>query len=454
MHYANLLFSKIVDENNPQALARFNVTEADMPTEGERQIFRFITDYAERNRGQAPSYATLTNECPAFHYQPQVGDSYEYLAREIKKHSAQLAFLELADGPTGALSKKFEEVGTRDIFSYFEWLQNELESIKLRTYVRDKIGTDVKHDGDKFLAEYERRKAGESFRIWQSKFAIINKAAGGYVGGNMYVPYGKPGRGKSVIVSIVEAVHLASQGANVLIWSMEMPWFEVLVRLYVEMSGREGIFPANINGINMNAGFDSSALRQGKLTEEFEQEFRQFVTNINDILPGNIIVRAVDDDDFTNRSLRALEADILATKADVVIVDPFYYLDYERNTSKTTGGDAAATSQKLRRLAGSTQTVIFAITQADETTANEDDDGNRELELPQRKDVAKTKQLLQDAYLLIGVDTDYQQGRGLIGLNKGRDGGEGQSAEILYIPQVGIVKQPESGAAVAGQFGF
>ena len=461
MHYANLLFSKIVDENNPQVLTRFNVTEGDMPTEGERKIYRFVTDYAERNRGQAPSYATVTAECPAFDYTPQIGDSYDFLAGEIKKHAAQRAFVELVSGKQdergrhveGLLSRKFDEIGTRDIFSYFEWLQNEVESIKLRTSVRDKIGTDVKHDGDKFLAEMDRRKKGESFRIWKSKFAFINEQVGGYVSSNVYTVYGKSGRGKSVI-TLEECIEAAFQGANVLIWAMEMGWYEVLVRIFVSISARRGLTTAQVQGLDMAAGFDSTELRYGKLSPEFEVAFRAFVEQLNDLIPGNITLRAVDDDDFANRSLQALEADILATKADVVMIDPFYYLDYERNTSKTTGGDAAATSQKLRRLAGSTQTVIFAITQADETSTNEDDDGNRELELPQRKDVAKTKQLLQDAYLLIGVDTDYKQGRGLIGLNKGRDGGEGQQAEILYIPQVGIVKQPESGAAVAGQFGF
>ncbi len=109
---------------------------------------------------------------------------------------------------------------------------------------------------------------------------------------------------------------------------------------------------------------------------------------------------------------------------------------------------------KLRPLAGRTRTVIFAITQAEEGREDKDDDGNRELKLPDRADVKKTKALLEDASLLIAVDTDNEQGRGLIGLNKGRDGGEGLSAEIIYIPQVGIVKQPESGVSAASQFTF
>ncbi|AZU61021.1 DnaB-like helicase C-terminal domain-containing protein [Neobacillus mesonae] len=462
MHHTQLLFSRIIDANDVAVLSRYNITERDLPTEGDRQVFRFITEYADHNRGQAPSYAEVSAQCPEFIYSPQVGDSYEYLAREIKKHSAQIQFMELVNGKrdekTGKevpspLVTKFEEIGYKDVFKYFEWLKENIDSIIMNTNTSSKVGTDIKKDGEKFLAEYERRKAGESFRVWKSKFPFINEQVGGYVSSNVYTVYGKSGRGKSVI-TLEEGIEAAMQGANVLIWAMEMGWFEVLVRIYVSISARQGLTTANMNGINLAAGFDSTELRHGKLNEEFEAAFRVFVECLNEDIPGNITVRAVDDDDFNRRDLKALEADILETQADVVIVDPFYYIDYEKNTSKTTGGDAANTSMKLRRLAGKTQTVIFAITQADETAENEDDDGNRELELPQRKDVKKTKQLLEDAYLLIGVDTDYKQGRGLIGLNKGRDGGEGVNAEIIYIPQVGIVKEPEKGKAAVSQFDF
>src|SRR5690606_3230554 len=215
-----------------------------------------------------------------------------------------------------------------------------------------------------------------------------------------------------------------------------------------------GVTTAHMHGMDLTAGFDSRDVRLGQLSEEFETAFRFFIETMNDRLAGNITVRAVDDEDFTDRSLRALEADIIATKADFVVVDPFYYLHYEKNTSKTTGGDAANTSMKLRALAGRTSTVIVAITQADVKKEESDEDGNRELRLPNRDDVKKTTQLMEDAYLLIGVDTDYKQGRGLVGVNKGRDGGEGNQTEILYIPSIGVVREMETGEAIADQFDF
>ncbi|MGF0002854.1 DnaB-like helicase C-terminal domain-containing protein [Bacillus altitudinis] len=327
------------------------------------------------------------------------------------------------------------------------------EQSKIRTSVRKSVGTNVVTDVDKFRAEYEKRKAGESFRIWNSKFPALNKAIGGYVSSNMYVVYGKSGRGKSAI-TLEEVIHCAIQGANTLIWSMEMGWFEVLVRIYVSLSGDQGVALTEIDGQQMEAGFDSRLVRQGKLSEEFEAGFMEFIETLNTIIDGDITVRAVDDKDFDSRSLKDLKADIEQTNADVVMIDPFYYLDYESNSNKTTGGAAADTSKKMRRLAGTMDVVIFAITQAGEDDATEDEDGNREIKLPKRKDVMKTSALLQDAAALIPVDTNAKEGRGLIGVNKGRDGGEDEVVEIVYLPQVGLIKQVAADETDLAAFGF
>ncbi|MEB3692678.1 DnaB-like helicase C-terminal domain-containing protein [Bacillus amyloliquefaciens] len=472
MNYGTLLISKAIEANDPNALLRFNVSEADFQTQGERKAFRYVMDYAEKHRGQAPTAEMLANEVEDFQPDFSIEASYDYLAKNLKDRAAEREFIELMNGRMDPetnrqvqepqLEKRFIEAQkSGDMGKFFEWLTGQAESLKMRTNVRNAVGTDIKRDIDKFKIEYENRKAGESFRIWRSKFDFINRAMGGYVSSNVYVIYGKPGRGKSAI-ALEEVINCAMQGANVLIWSMEMGWYEVLVRLYVSISGEFGIDKNPLEGVDMErdigylgpGGFNSRDVRQGKLSDEFEEGFMEFLDRLNEIIPGNITVRAVDDEDFGSRSLRDLKSDIIETKADVVLVDPFYYLDYEANTSKTAGGDAANTSQKLRRLAGHTKATIFALTQADEDDEKAGDNGERELNLPQRKGVKKTKALLEDAALLIAVDTNAKEGRGLIGLNKGRDGGEGEVAEIIYLPQIGVVKQPETGVGAADVFEF
>lgn len=416
-----------------------------MHSDVDRATYRFITEYAEQNGGKAPSYANVVASVEGFEYVPEVSDQYSYLARQIKDYSAKQAVIGWFKD--GTFERKLNELGGEKFIA--EWLLNEAESIRIRTSVRQTVGTNVKTDGEKFTAEYDRRKSGESFRIWKSKFSAI----GEYISGNLYTVFGKSGRGKSVI-ALEDAIYAASQGANVLIWAMEMGWYEVLVRIYVSISGEEGVTTARLNGVDMSAGFDSRDVRLGQLNEEFETAFKFFVDTLNERISGNITIRAVDDEDFGDRTLRALESDIYTIKADYVVVDPFYYLHYETNTSKTTGGDAANTSMKLRALTGRKSVVTVAITQAEETTQGADEDGERELALPERKDVKKTKGLLEDASLLIGVDSDYKQGRALVGVFKGRDGGEGNTSEVLYMPGYGVVKELATGEGAIAEFDF
>src|SRR5699024_6192522 len=299
MHHAKLLLNKIIDDGDISALARYNVTVDDMHSSIDRNTYRFIEQYAEQNGGQAPSYATVAAEVDGYEYIPEVSDSYEYLARQIKDYSAKQAIIDVHN------SGEFERNLNRMTGSEFnEWLSNFTESVKMRTHVRNKLGTDVKKDADKFLEEYERRKEGKSFKVWKSKYSAV----GNYISGNLYTVYGESGRGKSVL-TLEDAIYAAQQGANVLIYAEEMGWYEVMVRIYTSISGEQGITQATFEGVNMDAGFNAKDIRIGQLSNEFEQAFRDFVKNINEYIAGNIIVRAVDDDDAERKSLRTLEAD-------------------------------------------------------------------------------------------------------------------------------------------------
>jgi len=457
VNYFSLILSKAIENNDPAALTRFGISESDAPTKGERDAFRFITDYASKNRNQAPTAEMVVAECSDFIPEFGIDMAYEYLRDKIKSHSAKLAISELFNGKqddkTGKfieseLTKKFEEL---DGNKFSEWLISEVESIKIRTSVRSKIGTDVKADTQSFLDEYRRRKSGESFKIWRSKFPLVNEQIGGYLSGNLYTWYGRSGRGKSVF-TMEEAIESAFQGANVLIWALEMSKFEWMARAYSSISAREGLIVDKINGVDYEVGFENKALLMGGLDEEFEAAFEIFLATINEKIPGNIIVRAVDDEDFYQRGVKQIEADIIQTKADVVVIDPIYYLDYEANTSKTAGGDVANTSKKLRHIAGYTKSVIHVITQAEEVRDDTDEDGNRELRPPKRAEIKKTKAVLEDAANTFGIDT--LDGAGIIEIGKGRNGGEGTRVEVLYLPNYGIVRQMDTGPSAASQFDF
>lgn len=451
MQYGTFLLSKVIDANDPSAFMRFGITESDFPTESERAVFRFVRDYAERNRGQAPSIATVASEHPTFAdwYQPEISDSYEHLVGRVKSYSAKLGIAEIVN--TGWLQNELDE--NPDGNAVGRLLQEKLDYIMMRTDVRCKVGTDVKQDATTFLDEYLKRKDGESFKIWRSKFATINEQIGGYFSGNMYSWYARPGRGKSVITQ-EEIIESAAQGANVLVWSMEMSRFEWMARAYSSISARAGVAVEQIGGMDYEVGFENKQLISGKLSEEFEEGLRVFLQRLaaGEYLAGSITLRAADDVDFYKRDVRQLEADIRATNADVVLIDPIYLMDYEANTSKVAGGDVANTSKKIRRLAGNTGCVAHVITQAEEVRDDVDEDGRRELRAPKRAEIKKTKAVLEDATNTFGIDS--LDGEGIIEIGKGRNGGEGTQVNVLYLPNYGVVREMDSGATAASQFNF
>src|SRR5690606_4719030 len=119
---------------------------------------------------------------------------------------------------------------------YSQYLKSELDRIKMRTDVRIDRGMDVTAAADVFLTEYNRRKSGDSFKIWPSAFPTVNSAiGGGYFSGNMYTWFARSGRGKS-IVTLVESLEAAIAGAVVIIWAMEMPLYECLTRIFTFVS--------------------------------------------------------------------------------------------------------------------------------------------------------------------------------------------------------------------------
>ena len=112
----------------------------------------------------------------------------------------------------------------------------------------------------------------------------------------------------------------------------------------------------------------------------------------------------------------------------------------------------ANTSKKIRRLAGYTNATIHIITQAEEVRDDTDEEGNRELRAPKRAEIKKTKAVLEDATNTLGIDS--LDGRGLIEIGKGRNGGEGTQVEVLYLPNYGIVREMPTGEAAVSQFAF
>lgn len=434
-----MILSRIIDTQDLKEAMKLGLEREDFQLPLEQQAFDFIVKY-HNDFDSIPDYRTVMSSVQGFNYREDCTDSIEYLVRTAKKKRKSKEIETF-------MNQHIDQWGKIDVDTWADNLENALEDIRNRTSQNIKVGTSLKDDFDDMLSEYENRATGKSNRKWTSSFDTINREIGGYYSGNVYTWYARSGRGKSVVTSI-EGTHMAQfQGAKVLVWALEMSKFEWLARAYSFVSANAKMVKQNLNGVEYLAGYKSNDIIGGKLEEKQLEEFKQFGRNMGEYLSGDIIVRGKTDRDFHSRTIKDLERDILNTGADIVIIDPFYLLDYERNHNNTTGGAATSTSQALNRVAGSTDTVIFAITQAEEDNQSSDE---RELNVPVRSEVTKTSALLQDAFNLFAFDSC--DGRFQLSINKGRQGGEGTTFEGIYLPSIGYVREPQK-EEVVKQFG-
>lgn len=442
LNYSEMLLSAVIDRNDVAALKRFGIGIDDFMTTTEKNVYKFITDYAEMNRQHAPDPRTVVNAFPDFVYRTDVTDTYEYMTRQIKSKKVEIVCRNFL---TNEVPTLFHDLDGQE---FLETLSARIEQMKAENLYSEHVGISVKNGGEKYLNDYRKRKEGKSNKRWKSAHATINNEIGGYTGGNVYAWAGRSGRGKSIF-TMIEAIEAALQGATVLVWALEMNEYEWLSRVYTFISAIKAVAKAQVEGVNYNAGFPARELMAAKLDEVREYQLEDFLLRLNEEIDGEIILRAVDHTDFYRRGCAQLESDILATKADVVVIDPIYYMDMEKNVSQTKGGDVARTSVKLRHIAGYTGAVIHLVTQAEEVRDDKDAEGQRELRLPTRAEIKKSKAILEDSSNIFLLDS--LDGRALLGIGKGRNGGEGVEFELTYLPNYGIVKEVDP-VLIANQF--
>lgn len=432
----DLLLSKLIDENAVTEIKRYNLESEDFPTRSD--LFAFITEHIEQH-GRVPAIETVTERFPEFAdaYLPNVEETFEYLVKELKNRRAKREIYELFVGTRQKeLKEKFEKLDAPD---FIDWFKNEIENIDIRTSVRYNIGTSLDQAAEFVPAEYRKRKEGKSFKIWRSPWPSLNEAIKGFFSENMYAVFGQSGRGKSIITSALIEDFLR-QGARVLVYSLEMSRYEWLVRLYAIASARDRLFQVDHNGVLTGAGFDVVKLLTGKLSEEEEGLFMTYVQDLPSRYPGKLFLRACDDPDLTDRSVRQIERDIIATEANVVVIDPFYLLDFERNYDRKVGGGAERTSRKLKALFGRMNVCGIVIVQAEEEQKRKKDE-DRQAHAPDRGRMKTTKAVLEDATSVISVDS--KDGIAILSVQKGRNGGEGVTIELIFEPNRGLVFEPD-----------
>lgn len=449
MEYGQLLLSKVIDANDPAALVRFGIDENHFATKGERETYKFIVDYAERNRGQAPSYATVASECQDFDYIPEVSDSYEYLTRKIKEYSAKQAVANLFNGEKAEAVRKFEEL---DGNSYIDWLISEVESIKIRTDVRNEIGRSLADIKESFRSEYLKREEGKSAKRWDTPFPSLTQEIGGWYSGDVYGIMAESGRGKSYLSArVVDS--LLRQGADVLWKSYEVKEYTSIARLISIATATDEMF---VDEIGRAVGLPNKQILSANLDELVRDKLFEILDVLDKYYPGTLYFQGKSGAELT-RSLNELERELMTSRVDAVVLDPFYGLTdvYGKNANKTAGGAAEYAATRFENIIGDNDVVGFYTVQATVEKKKTSEEGEaRELNLPTRDQVKTSKRLLDIATNLLTFDSLEKEGRAMIGIEKGRNGGEDFKLELMALFDYGVLKEFPTGEAVAGQFEF
>jgi len=443
---AEMLLSKVIDQNEVNILTQYNVEESHFTTKAEKEAYSFIKSYASENGGNAPSPEVLTSKVSEFTYYANISDDYRYLVRQVKDYSGKVEAMEFLQNEA---PKKFEELDGK---SFLEWLQKTSEQAIIRTSVREEIGKTLSDLGNDMLTEYENRKLGKSAKLWKTPYERLNEAIGGFYSGDIYGVIAESGRGKSYL--IIRFIHdLLKQGANILVKSYELKAYLWLSRLVSVLTAEEGdILDEN----NRKVGLPNKQILSGRLEGETEEYFTQVVKKLNSFYPGNLYLQAKGDRDLT-RSLKELDSELYQRPdIDVVVVDPFYGLDdvYGRNSNRTAGGAAEQAARYFEQVVGKHDVVgIYAVQATVEKKQRDEDEGGRELKLPTRDQVKTSKALLEIATILFSFDNDGD-GQAQLGIEKGRNGGEDVIVDLIALLDYGVLREIETGQAAASQFNF
>lgn len=453
--------SKALDVSDASAFKRCRLKPDHFGTRDEREIVKYIEEYSRRHAGACPTPEEVAAEFEAFEYYPEVPASFETMAREIKEEWAQRELVRFLRGkidpqdpdeaPADTTIKRlFEE---KNGIELIKAARSVLEHIEQEADLNKRLGRTLRDMSADGIEEYRRRKEGKSFKMWRTPFESLNEEIGGLYSGDVYTIFAESGRGKSYL-TIAFVDEFLRQGANVLVKSFELKWFLFLSRLVSIATARDELF-TDVR-TKRKIGIRNRGILTGELTAEEEEAYEHLVREINEYYPGNLVLQAKSDKELT-RSLSELEAELTANPdIDIVVIDPFNNISdvYGRNANRTAGGAAEQAARRFEQIVGEFDVVGLTTVQATVENSQKDKEkireGKRELKLPTRDQVKTTKAILEVSTNLFSFDN--VDGVARIGLEKGRNGGEGFYIDLIAMLDYGVLREAPSGEVVKQQF--
>ena len=118
---------------------------------------------------------------------------------------------------------------------------------------------------------------------------------------------------------------------------------------------------------------------------------------------------------------------------------------YGKNVNKTAGGSAEYAATRFENIIGDNDVIGFYAVQATVEKKQTSEEGAREIKLPSRDQVKTSKRLLDIATNLISFDSVAKEGIAMLGVEKGRNGGEDFTLELMALFDYGVLKEFPTG---------
>src|SRR5690606_37535235 len=96
---------------------------------------------------------------------------------------------------SGEIDRKYREIGkSASVEDFVHYLTEKFNGITMGTGVPVIPGKTLAEIGRDFRVEYDKRKAGASFKLWRTPFPSLNEAIGGLYSGDIYGIMAESGR--------------------------------------------------------------------------------------------------------------------------------------------------------------------------------------------------------------------------------------------------------------------
>ena len=396
------LLSKVILDRNFLVLQRYNITETDFPTFGP--VYEYIKDF-HREYGQTPDYEIVLKKFKKFNFQVEVFDTFPYLCKALKKKRAKNRIFDMLQNKAGL---KYQEYKDTDIDAFVDWIDDEIQGIKMITKAGSGSGTNYAVNGSDRKKRYQETKESGSDFIIELPYPSVNKALdGGPALSDYLLIQAFTNSGKTWIASHI-AVHAWKVGRHgVLHYSPEIS--------KQQQEDRNDTLLGHYNNVQ---------LRNGTLTNE--DEYFTFLDGFQeDEVP--YLIKTMEDLQ-EGLSLDVIEADLqLNPNIKVVLIDGFSLMDHGKGDTSS----MAKTSRRLRQIFGKYNVLGIVVNQV--SASSEKEKGKEKQEdgttLPNPAGLlgfSSTSAVIQDAAHVLSFDA--VNGYGQIYIPKTR--GTGKEAVV------------------------